>query len=350
MKHIFISSVVKGLEKYRGAAKSAVDLLYHKPVMSESFGARPYSSEVACITEVEKSDVYLLILGEGYGYETQEGISVTQSEFRAAKAAGKTILVFIQSVEMELKQQEFKREVKHYHDGFYRASFSSPSELKDEIIKGLREFEQTEHAISESEFEKSILDKTSDTHSGYSGDAELVFAFLPQPQRECDLDEVEQSLDDIFQNLYTSGAAKLSDGYDKVSDRDYAGLKTKNLTVHYYEDGLMIFRVDPTIKNVGSFSSCFVSPLQLTMYAIAFHQLIQENAGYLRIELRNMENKYVAEPPETNSLSMRMNHQNIYAINKLCIPLTESGYKIWIETCIKKFKRQYKYEHPQSAW
>ncbi len=44
----------------RKAAKKAVEIMGHRPVMSEDFGARTYSPEKACITEVETSDVLSL--------------------------------------------------------------------------------------------------------------------------------------------------------------------------------------------------------------------------------------------------------------------------------------------------
>ena len=91
MSKVFVSSVVGGMEAFRDAAKQAITLMDYTPIMCEAFSARPYSSEKACIHEVEQCDVYLLILGSTYGYETPEGISVTQAEFEAAKATGKSI-------------------------------------------------------------------------------------------------------------------------------------------------------------------------------------------------------------------------------------------------------------------
>lgn len=54
--NVFISSVIRNFESYRAAAKKAVTLLGHVPVMCEDFGARPYSSQEACMTEVEQAD------------------------------------------------------------------------------------------------------------------------------------------------------------------------------------------------------------------------------------------------------------------------------------------------------
>lgn len=120
---VFVSSVVSGFEGYRAAARKAITLLGHTPVMCEDFGARPYSSRHACMTEVEQSDVVVLILGANFGYETETGESVTQQEFRRAKATNKHILAFLENVEMEERQKGFAWEVSDYLDGLFRVTF-----------------------------------------------------------------------------------------------------------------------------------------------------------------------------------------------------------------------------------
>ncbi len=102
MKKVFISSVINGYEQYRSAAKRAVEIMDDRPIMSEAFGARPYSSDVACVTEVEQSDVYLLVMGSDYGYITDDGISVTHIEFRAAKTANRPILMTNNHVQVRM--------------------------------------------------------------------------------------------------------------------------------------------------------------------------------------------------------------------------------------------------------
>lgn len=57
MRKVFVSSIITDFEEYRTAVRRAVEIMGDRPVMSEDFGARPYSPEKACITEVEP-DVY----------------------------------------------------------------------------------------------------------------------------------------------------------------------------------------------------------------------------------------------------------------------------------------------------
>lgn len=111
--NVFISSVVRNFESYRAAAKKAVTLLGHVPVMCEDFGARPYSSQEACMTEVEQADVVVLVLGADFGFRTASGESVTQQEFRRARAADKPILAFLHDVDVEGLQQVVRRNLRN---------------------------------------------------------------------------------------------------------------------------------------------------------------------------------------------------------------------------------------------
>ena len=156
MRKVFVSSVINGFEEFRTVVRSAIGLMGDQPIMVEDFGARPHSSEAACLSEVAQSDIYLLVMGKSFGFETEQSISVTQAEFREAKATGKPVLVFVQSVEMEPRQLEFRKEVENYASGFFRASFNDALTLKDEIIIGLRQFDQAQNAADEAEFEQRL--------------------------------------------------------------------------------------------------------------------------------------------------------------------------------------------------
>lgn len=46
---IFISSLIRGFEPYRAAARDAVTQLGYEPVMAEDFPAQPNSPQVACL-------------------------------------------------------------------------------------------------------------------------------------------------------------------------------------------------------------------------------------------------------------------------------------------------------------
>ena len=343
MSTVFISSVVNGFEEYRQAAREAVELMDHRAVMSESFGARPYSPEVACINEAEQSDVYLLILGPNYGFETDEGISVTHAEFRAARAANRPILAFVQQCDMEPRQETFRREVEAYQGGVFRASFSTSGELKDQVIRALRQLETTNQAISEGEFTGRIDTAIAELSDSWNNGPELVLGFLPQPEQMVDIVGLENELDGLFRSLCDSGITQLRDGYEAHTEANWTGLVSGRHRIAWFPDGLIAFLTNPTVESDSLFSGSFAPPDDIERIAKGFRAIINANAGYVHIALLHMENTYVAPVPSGTSLSMRMGGSDRAGFSRLFVPLTVGAYDDWIEHCINRFSRQFQY-------
>jgi hypothetical protein len=136
-ERVFISSVIDDFVDRREAAKAAVELLGFRAIMAENFGARPHSSQQACLDGVRESDIVVLILGRRYGFLAQSGKSVTEEEFNCARESGKPILVFLEKVDREPAQDAFVKRVSAYEEGFHRESFTTPAELKDGVIRAL---------------------------------------------------------------------------------------------------------------------------------------------------------------------------------------------------------------------
>jgi hypothetical protein len=340
---VFISSVIKGFEEYRQAAKEAVELMDRKPVMSESFGARPYSSKTACIHEAEQSDVYLLILGANYGFETDEGLSVTQTEFRAARASGRPILAFVQQCEMESKQAAFRQEVEAYQGGVFRDTFSSPAELKDKVIQALRRLETISQAIPDDAFRSRIDSARGEIVGYHDSEPELILAFLPQPARMVDIVGLEHELDTRFSALCAAGLARIRDGYKPRIEAGWTGLETGKTSLAYYPDGLTVLLIKPAPLSDSLFSGHFVPPATLQHAAESFLGLLDSKSGHVGIELRNMENAYVADPPTGNTLTMRMWGDDALAFSHLFNPLTPGAYRDWMAHHINLFKRKFPY-------
>lgn len=94
----------------------------------------------------------VLILGSDFGFQTSSGESVTQQEFRSAKASGKQILAFLQDTPAESPQADFCWEVSDYVDGLFRATFTSERELTDFIIWALNQLTVSRQINEISEF------------------------------------------------------------------------------------------------------------------------------------------------------------------------------------------------------
>ena len=342
MRKVLISSVVTGFEAYRAAARKAVDLMGDKPVMCEEFGARPYASEVACISEVESSDIYLLIMGEEYGYVGPSGESITQMEFRAAKTSGKPILAFIQNCPMENQQDAFRKEVENFTGGFFRDTFQTPEELKDKIVKSLRQLNQAQQAVTEDEY-KDKVDRAMSSIIGYSSrrDPLLSLAYLPQPMREFDIVGIEASLDSVFTNLCAKGVLLMRDGYEPQFHRDWTGLKTRDATVAFFSDSMIVLLLTPLELRNDYFSGSFAPPSRIKSLAAGAFSLVEASGCWAHVKLSGMDHVMVKELPEgkVTSITMRMNGGTEAEFNKLFIPFTSAAYGSWVDQCVKRFQR-----------
>lgn len=134
------------LPNERAAAKRAVEKVVGKPVMSEfTMNAVDKPSVQACIDAVKKSDFYILILGARYGWELENGISITELEFDTAYKEKKPIFVFNTKTEKEEKQQRFAEKVRNQR--FWK-EVENAFELEEEIIKSYNQF------VEEQNYEK----------------------------------------------------------------------------------------------------------------------------------------------------------------------------------------------------
>lgn len=347
---VFVSSVVTGFEPFRAAAKRAIETVDASPVMCETFGARPYSSERACLTEIEASNAFVLVLGERFGFEQTPGVSVTQQEFRHACERGISVLVFVQNVPMEPAQRSFKEEVEAYHGGFSRELFDSPDELKDKVVRTLLRLERSQNAMPEAKFEARLAQVLPDSASQYQRSYEPVFsfAFLPQPGQDLDLRRLVAARDDMFSLLCRVGLASLQDGYEPIDDMDHTGLKTRRATLQQFDDGLLLLETKASVESPAhSFASSHVPPSHIRHVGLACFALISANGGWCRIGLRGMENVVMAELPNeaSRSFSMPSHREADAAHSGLLIPCTESAYKVWLDRAVAKLERRFGLRH-----
>ncbi|MBI6668846.1 hypothetical protein B1F73_10005 [Pseudomonas syringae] len=344
---VFISSVVKGFEHFRAAAKDAVETLDMKPIMSEHFGARTYSSEHACLTEVDQCDVYILILGANYGYEPQPALSVTQQEFRQAVSKRKPILVFIQQADFDPKQTVFVNEVSDYKLGFFRASFSDPQELLKAIVQGLSRMEKSKNSLSEKAFHERIMEASSSrSYSGHSYAPKLEFAFLPQPVEQHAVHGATQRRDEIFQSLHNLGLAKFKQGYEEWDDRSFTGLKSGETSWRVFDDGLILLETDASVPVEGRTAGLyFVSPTSLSKLIMSCFEVAAFNSGWYRITLKNLDMAKIEEPPSTasNSYTMPMRREKVVSESRLFIPATRPMVEQWTQESIVRMARSLAY-------
>jgi hypothetical protein len=184
---IFISSLITGFEPLRSAARSAIQVLRHEPVMAEDFGARPTSPQVACLQGVRDSDLVVLILGDRYGYvQGTSGVSPIHEEYLEARGK-KPILMFVQEgVERDEQQAKFVSEAQSWQQGQYRAGFKTADELRDLITRAIHDYQLANAAghldtAALSEAAAELLPKAR--RNDYSGSPMLHVAIVGGPSQ-----------------------------------------------------------------------------------------------------------------------------------------------------------------------
>ena len=315
-----------------------------RPIMAEDFGARSYPSEKACITEVEQCDIYVVILAERYGFTDDRGISVTEAEYDAAKGVGKPILAFVKRGEMEDRQATFRKKVEDYSAGVLRAAFTTPSELKDELVRALRNLEQTYQAVPINAFDDRVNDSLEKLRGRRSTQPEIVVAFWPQPVRSLDVVLLESQLDQKFTAMAAAGLVSLRDGYEVSKGRTWTGLHNEETETAWFDDGLVLLRRAATVEVEGyGFSSYYASPSRIRDTALAANMVAQSNGAWCHIRLQHMDHAKVAEPPRqrASSMTLRSFGSSEDHFSELLIPLTGTRYEELVGRAIRRFQREF---------
>ena len=136
---VMISSTVSDLV----AEREAIAEVFKDIPFVELLGAHPYNNSAVAgssfrntISYARKCDLYILILGTRFGFDSN-GKSATEREFDAAYKSDPTkILVFLKEDEqaVEERQQKFVNRVCNYYSGYWRTSFKFSHELQQKIL------------------------------------------------------------------------------------------------------------------------------------------------------------------------------------------------------------------------
>jgi hypothetical protein len=136
-QRIFISSVMSpDMKPLRTRVADLVDSLGAEPVWFEAFGGRDDDAEVAYLSEVESSSVYLGILGRTYGrLDKATRMSATHAEYRRAEEQGVAVSVWVLSDDdVQADQKAFIDEVRTFHT---TGSYSNAEDLAEGVRRRL---------------------------------------------------------------------------------------------------------------------------------------------------------------------------------------------------------------------
>ena len=136
---VFVSSVIRGLERHRAAVADAIESLGYSVIRSEDFGPSTGTPRRRCLESARTADLTIVLLGAHYGQSQSSGLSATHEEFREACDHG-TVAVLVQSgTDPEPPQREFLREAQDWATGRLTDTFSGPDDLKSKVTKLLHQ-------------------------------------------------------------------------------------------------------------------------------------------------------------------------------------------------------------------
>lgn len=348
MRTAFLSSVVGGFESFRQAAAEGCRSAGYQPVMCESFGARPYSSEIACITEVEQSEVYILILGARYGYQPRPGLSVTQQEFEAAISTRKPVLAFIQKIDMEPEQDRFRQQVEQYSAGFFRETFATEIDLERAIVRGLLQLGQARNSLPESDFVQRVESGQRTLEWDHQQQSpQWAFASLPQPMRKVSIPETEVAYDDWFVRLSRAGLVTLRRGFEVREGPSWVALESHGFSHAIFDDGLQLLTANPSAKERRDFAFSmafhFVSPSRVLQLTQGASQVVAVTGGWFQVELSGMDSRIFEEPPErSHSIQIPHRHTNDHQVRELLIPADAVRLATWSSAAVGIFRRAFR--------
>jgi len=164
---IFISAVQKELKEERRAIKDFILknflLVEHFEVfLFEDAPAKSKSAQHSYLKEVNDCDIYIGVLGNQYGNSTQDKISPTEQEFRAAQKACKEIFMFIKGEngqndkKRDIGVQKLIKEVKDPKKGYAYKRFNNNVELTNCIFESLVTFLKDNGVIDPHNFDERI--------------------------------------------------------------------------------------------------------------------------------------------------------------------------------------------------
>lgn len=267
---IFISSMIRGFEPFREAARSAVTTLRHEPVMAEDFGAQPNSPQITCLQGVRSAELVVLILGEHYGSaQGTSGVSPTHEEFLEARDT-RPVLAFVQEgITREAQQTKFLSDVQGWQQGYFRGGFKTAEELKDLVTRAIHEY-QLAHAAAPLDVASltqsaiKLLPKLRNGNSVQSSVLNLAIAGGPLQRilRPAELED-QKLVNDLHQHALFSEPRLFDSTKGMESDIDSAALyleQNGGARIQLDEQGGLVLRLSlerPSRRSHGGFGGSF---------------------------------------------------------------------------------------------
>lgn len=158
-KRIFISSVQNELAVERQAIKGFIErdpLLqrFFTVFLFEDLPASDRRADEVYISELDKSDLYLGVFGNDYGFEDSEGVSPTEREFDHATDTGILRLIYVKGSDDTKRHPKMRALIGKAGQQLIRRRFADTQALTDAIYSSIVDYLAECGAIQSSPFEE----------------------------------------------------------------------------------------------------------------------------------------------------------------------------------------------------
>ncbi len=141
---IFVSSVQKELADERRAVADFIRndpllRLFFEVFLFEDLPASDRRADAVYLAEVERSDLYLGLFGNEYGWEDTQGLSPTEREFDHATALGKVRLIFVKGMDDASRQPKMRALIARAGAQLIRRRFTAVFDLTPALYASLVE-------------------------------------------------------------------------------------------------------------------------------------------------------------------------------------------------------------------
>ena len=162
---VFVSSVQSEFAAERQALKDYFredPLLqrFFKLFLFEDIPASDRRRDDVYLRKVDNSDVYVGLLGWGYGNENDDGLSPTEREYDRASERGIHRLVFVKGKEDGARHPKTQALIGKAQAALVRRRFDTTAELKTAIYASLVEFLESRSVVRQGRFDAAPSEGT----------------------------------------------------------------------------------------------------------------------------------------------------------------------------------------------
>ncbi|MCH8149958.1 MAG: DUF4062 domain-containing protein [Planctomycetes bacterium] len=153
MRKTFLSSTYDDLVEHRKAAAEALERLGQQADRMEVFGARPEKPTDACLSEIDKCDLFVGIYAHRYGFVPEGSVvSITEAEFDYSKRHNKPVFCFLvdedhpwppKMIEDEPGKSKLRILKEKIGSGLVRDSFTTSEDLAYKVAAALGRYLST---------------------------------------------------------------------------------------------------------------------------------------------------------------------------------------------------------------